>query len=191
MNSSAEIEVGKLLISREEGFDPACVPCLSFVTTVQFHVGEARLLKTYTCHPEVLLAFRSGSLFFCGWEGWICPINNYLMCSFLSPREVVRSWINKLSSRSGIFSQYWKQTLYLERINHLNLLIPYLPFASMIWKPACGNLPTQISYFISRCRRFNACCIGFSARCYRSIHRSGWFRLVVWRPQRVDRPLIQ
>jgi hypothetical protein len=33
--------------------------------------------------------------------------------------------------------QYWKQTLYLERINHLNLLIPYLPFASMIWKPAC------------------------------------------------------
>jgi hypothetical protein len=32
--------------------------------------------------------------------------------------------------------QYWKQTLYLERINHLNLLITHLPVASIIWKPA-------------------------------------------------------
>lgn len=69
MNSSAEIEVGKLLISREEGFDPACVPCLSFVTTVQFHVGEARLLKTYTCHPGRSLARIPKWISFLLWLG--------------------------------------------------------------------------------------------------------------------------
>ena len=51
------IEVGKLLISREEGFDPACVPCFSFVTTVPYYsMGTARLLFTYTCHPGDHLA---------------------------------------------------------------------------------------------------------------------------------------
>ncbi len=70
------IEVGKLLISR---FDPACVPCFSFVTTVPYYsMGTARLLFTYTCHPGLYNTrgrspSRSGSLLFCGWEGGICP----------------------------------------------------------------------------------------------------------------------
>ena len=47
------IEVGKLLISREEGFDPACVPCLSFVTTVPYYSMGTALKIDYSTIPII------------------------------------------------------------------------------------------------------------------------------------------